>query len=68
MVSPTAAINVDFSSVSGVNLTGQDVDGKQIVALIGREVLSMGIFIYNGHRGGFSFAYNPIIPSSSVAQ
>jgi hypothetical protein len=53
---PAANINIDFSSVVGVNLTGQNVDGKPIIALIGREVLSMGIFVYNGHVGAFSIA------------
>jgi hypothetical protein len=53
---PAASINIDFSAVIGVNLTGQNVEGKQIIALIGRDVLSAGIFIYNGHTGAFSIA------------
>jgi hypothetical protein len=53
---PAANINIDFSSVVGVNLIGQNVDGKPIIALIGREVLSLGIFIYNGHTGAYSIA------------
>ena len=53
---PAANINIDFSSVVGVNLTGQNVNGKSIIALIGRGVLSMGIFVYNGHVGAFTIA------------
>lgn len=53
---PAAGITIDFSSVVGVDLTGQDVEGKPIIALIGRDVLSIGIFVYNGHTGSFSIA------------
>ncbi len=53
---PAANINIDFSSVVGVNLTGQDIEGKPIIALIGRDVLSTGIFVYNGHTGAFTIA------------
>jgi hypothetical protein len=53
---PAANINIDFSSVVGVNLTGQEVMNKPIIALIGRDVLAMGIFVYNGHVGTFSIA------------
>jgi len=47
-----AGFDVDFSSVVGVDLTGQDT----IIALIGRDLLSMGIFVYNGHTGSFTIA------------
>jgi hypothetical protein len=53
---PAANINIDFSSVVGVNLTGQNINGKPLIALIGRDVLAMGIFVYNGHVGAFSIA------------
>ena len=39
-------------SVIGVDLSGQEVEGKPIIALIGREVLGRTLFVYNG-RGGF---------------
>lgn len=51
-----AKIEIDFASVVGVNLTGQDINGNQIIALIGRDVLAMGIFVYNGSTGSFSLA------------
>jgi hypothetical protein len=53
---PAAKIEIDFASVVGVNLTGQEAGGKHIVALIGRDVLAMGIFVYNGHTGAFTIA------------
>jgi hypothetical protein len=53
---PAAKIEIDFASVVGVNLTGQEAGGKPIVALIGRDVLAMGIFVYNGHTGAFTIA------------
>lgn len=49
---PAAGFDVDFSSVVGVDLTGQD----NIIALIGRDLLAMGIFVYNGHTGSFTIA------------
>jgi hypothetical protein len=53
---PAAKIEIDFASVVGVNLTGQDIGDKRIIALIGRDVLSMGIFVYNGHTGAYTIA------------
>ncbi len=53
---PSARIDIDFTSVTGVDLTGQIINGQQLIALIGRDVLSMGIFVYNGPLGAFSFA------------
>jgi hypothetical protein len=32
------------------------IDNQQLIALIGRDVLSMGIFVYNGPVGTFTFA------------
>ena len=53
---PAAKLEIDFASVVGVNLSGQMIDGKQIIALIGRDVLSMGMFVYNGSTSSFSLA------------
>jgi len=53
---PAAGIDIDFASVVGVELAGQMINGQQLIALIGRDVLSMGIFVYNGSMGTFSFA------------
>jgi len=53
---PSAKIDIDFTSVTGVDLSGHLINGQQLIALIGRDVLSMGIFVYNGPMGAFSFA------------
>ena len=51
------AINVNFSQVVGVDLSGQTSVGDQkLIGLIGRDILSRGIFIYNGPNGSFSLA------------
>jgi hypothetical protein len=53
---PAARIDIDFTAVVGVDLTGQMINNQQLIALIGRDVLSVGIFVYNGPMGAFSFA------------
>lgn len=53
---PATGINIDFTSVIGADLTGHIINGQQLIALIGRDVLSLGILIYNGAMGTFSFA------------
>jgi hypothetical protein len=53
---PVAKIEIDFASVVGVDLSGQTIDEQQLIALIGRDVLAMGLFVYNGSIGSYSFA------------
>src|SRR5713226_7279540 len=53
---PATGFNIDFTSVIGADLTGQIILSQQLIALIGRDVLSLGTFIYNGSMGTFSFA------------
>src|SRR6266446_2806673 len=53
---PAGGIDLDFSAVAGVDLSGQIINGQQLIALIGRDVLSRGIFVYNGPLGAFTFA------------
>jgi len=53
---PAARIDIDFAAVVGVDLTGQIINNQQLIALIGRDVLASGIFVYNGPMGTFSFA------------
>ncbi len=53
---PVPNINIEFASVVGVDLSGQTIGGKQLIALIGRDVLAMGIFLYNGHHGTYTLA------------
>jgi hypothetical protein len=42
---PATNIEIDFTSVVGVDLSGQIINGQQLIALIGRDVLSLGTFI-----------------------
>ncbi|MGH2493204.1 MAG: hypothetical protein ACRDIV_00700 [Ktedonobacteraceae bacterium] len=53
---PAARIDIDFAAVVGVDLAGQIINNQQLIALIGRDVLSSGIFVYNGPMGTFSLA------------
>ena len=53
---PAIKFEVEFGSVVGVDLSGQGVGNMQIIALIGRDVLSRCILIYHGTRGSFSLA------------
>jgi hypothetical protein len=53
---PSTGFNIEFTSVIGSDLTGQIINGQQLIALIGRDVLALGTFIYNGSMGTFSFA------------
>ena len=53
---PAIKFEVEFGSVVGVDLSGQGVGNRQIIALIGRDVLSRCILIYHGTRGSFSLA------------
>ncbi len=53
---PVAKIEIDFTSVVGVDLIGQTIGGNQLIALIGRDVLSMGLFVYNGSNGSYTLA------------
>jgi hypothetical protein len=53
---PSAHIEIDFTSVVEVNLTGQTFNGQQIIALIGRDVLANCVFIYNGALGMYTLS------------
>jgi hypothetical protein len=48
----------EIPSVIGVDLTGQTVlNQRPLIALIGRDILSMGVFVYNGSAGMFSLSF-----------
>ena len=49
-------MTIEFSSAVGVDLTGQSIGEQRLVALIGRDVLSHCILIYNGPGGFFTLA------------
>lgn len=54
---PTIGLTIDFGSVVGVDLRGQTAANFNIIVLIGRDLLSRGLFIYNGADAGFSLAF-----------
>ena len=54
---PEPKLFFEFSLVLGVNLKGQSVTGRDLIALIGRDVLSRGIFVYNGINATSTFAF-----------
>jgi len=53
---PAMKFEVEFGAVVGVDLSGQGTGKMQIIALIGRDVLSRCILIYHGTKGSFSLA------------
>lgn len=54
---PGWGLDLDFSQATGVNLTGQQAGGHPIVALIGRDVLSRCLLVYNGAGGFFTLGW-----------
>lgn len=54
---PEIRFEVEFSSVIGVDLRGQGIGKQRIIALIGRDLLSRCILVYNGTKGSFSLAF-----------
>lgn len=54
---PGEELEIEFSSVVGVNLTGQSVAGRDLIVLLGRDVLSRCILIYNGPGGFFTLGF-----------
>lgn len=59
---PALRLSVDFGSVLSVNLQGQTIDGNPLIALIGRDILSRGLFIYSGNGGFFTLAFEASSP------
>jgi hypothetical protein len=57
---PGEGLDLEFSSVTGVDLSGQAIDiGAQshpIVVLVGRDVLSQCVLVYNGPGGFYSLS------------
>ena len=53
---PSANFDLEFGSVIGVDLGGQSIAGKNVIVLLGRDVLSRCILIYNGPGGVFTLA------------
>lgn len=53
---PGTTIEVDFTSVIEVDLMGQLINGQQLLALIGRDVLANTLFVYNGLMGMYTLS------------
>ena len=51
---PGERLEAEIASVIAVDLTGQKIRDKPIIALIGRDMLALTLFIYNGPGGFFS--------------
>jgi hypothetical protein len=47
---------VEFGSVIAVDLRGQTIAGTNVVVLVGRDVLSRCLLVYNGPAGIFTLA------------
>ena len=54
---PAENLDIEFSSVVGVDLSGLNVAGRSIIVLVGRDVLSGFQLVYNGPGGFFTLAY-----------
>jgi predicted aspartyl protease len=52
----TAIPDIDLTRATGVNLARQSVANKPIIALLGIDVLSKVVFVYNGPGSHFSFS------------
>ena len=54
---PSHNIDVELPETLTANLEGfKTTDGKQIIALVGRDFLSGCVLIYNGHLGMYTLA------------
>lgn len=53
---PGLKFEVEFSSLVGVDLSRQSIGGQQIIALMGRDLLSRCLLVYNGTKGSCSVA------------
>jgi hypothetical protein len=47
---------IEFGSVIAVDLRGQTIAGTNVVVLVGRDVLSRCLLVYNGPAGIFTLA------------
>ena len=59
IVFPTEGWTMDLARVVGVDLSGQlvrELQPKPIIALLGRNFLERGVFIYNGSMGSWTLS------------
>ncbi len=57
VAAPGVGLDVEFAAAAGVKLTGQKIGNRDIIALIGRDILSMCVLTYNGPGGFFTLAW-----------
>jgi len=48
---------IDFAAALGVNIRAQQFNNQPIIALLGRDVLSRCVFVYNGPLGIYTLAF-----------
>lgn len=48
---------IDFTATLGVNIQAQQVNKQPIIALLGRDVLSNCVFVYNGSLGIYTLTF-----------
>ncbi len=54
---PGTNIDLDFGEVIGADLKGQTFNNQPIIALVGRDILSECVFIFNGKAGMYTLAH-----------
>ena len=54
---PGTTIDLDFGEVIGADLQGQKYNNQNIIALVGRDILSACILIYNGKSGMYTLSH-----------
>lgn len=54
---PGTSIEIEFQEALSANLSGQNFNGRPILALVGRDILSSCILIYNGLTGEYSLSH-----------
>lgn len=52
-----SGFEIDFTSTVGIDLQVQKVGNQPIVALLGRDVLSKCVLVYNGHLGMYTLTF-----------
>lgn len=54
---PELRFFVEFSSVMGANIKQFRIMGGQLIALVGRDILSRCVFIYNGPHASYTLSF-----------
>ena len=54
---PGEGLEIEFTSLIGVDLSGQKIADRELIVLLGRDVLSRCVLVYNGPGGFFTVAF-----------